>query len=178
MTSPLRLTGPNTDVAAFYCFTYSEGAVLNLDNLPSVTAEITERFPREVVQVQGCAIITCSCETVDQDKQLTSQWLRWFCGSTHTHTHTPELGSFLHPCEGDLVCKGSNEKIPYFNAPLYLENKSQIGKVDDIFGPMHNYVSSMVIIPPSESECVPFCYTLVHGTGTASHQEGWSHANC
>ena len=76
MTSPLRLTGPNTDVAAFYCFTYSEGAVLNLDNLPSVTAEITERFPREVVQVQGCAIITCSCETVDQDKQLTSQWLR------------------------------------------------------------------------------------------------------
>ena len=62
---------------------------------------------------------------------------------THTHTPSQELGSFLHPCEGDLVCKGSNEKVPYFNAPLYLENKSQIGKVDDIFGPMQNYVSSM-----------------------------------
>ena len=62
---------------------------------------------------------------------------------THTHTSSQELGSFVHPCEGDLVCKGSNEKVPYFNAPLYLENKSQIGKVDDIFGPMQNYVSSV-----------------------------------
>ena len=63
--------------------------------------------------------------------------------SIHTHTPSQELGSFVHPCEGDLVCKGSNEKVPYFNAPLYLENKSQIGKVDDIFGPMQNYVSSV-----------------------------------
>ena len=52
-----------------------------------------------------------------------------------------ELGHVLHPCEGDLVCKCTNEKIPYFNAPVYLENKSQIGKVDDIFGPMTDFVS-------------------------------------
>lgn len=76
MMSLLRLTGPNTDVAAFYWFTYSEGAVLNLDNLPSATVEIMERFPGKVIQVQGCAIIACSCEIVDQDKQLTSLWLR------------------------------------------------------------------------------------------------------
>ena len=52
-----------------------------------------------------------------------------------------ELGHVLHTCEGDLVCKCTNEKIPYFNAPVYLENKSQIGKVDDIFGPMTEFVS-------------------------------------
>lgn len=52
-----------------------------------------------------------------------------------------ELGHVLHTCEGDLVCKCTNEKIPYFNAPVYLENKSQIGKVDDIFGPMTDFVS-------------------------------------
>ena len=46
----------------------------------------------------------------------------------------------MHPCEEDLVCKGSIEKVPYFNAPIYLENKSQIGKVDEIFGPMNSYV--------------------------------------
>lgn len=54
-----------------------------------------------------------------------------------------ELGSFVHPCEGDLVCKATNEKVPYFNAPIYLENKSQVGKVDEIFGAMNNYYFSV-----------------------------------
>lgn len=52
-----------------------------------------------------------------------------------------ELGIVLHPCESDLVCKGTNSSIPYFNAPIYLENKSQVGKVDEIFGPMNEFVS-------------------------------------
>ena len=50
----------------------------------------------------------------------------------------------MHPCEEDLVCKASIERVPYFNAPIYLENKSQIGKVDEIFGPMNAYVSYRV----------------------------------
>ena len=53
----------------------------------------------------------------------------------------PEVGAFMHSCEGDLVCKSTGEKVPYFNAPIYLENKSQIGKVDEIFGPMNEHVS-------------------------------------
>jgi H/ACA ribonucleoprotein complex subunit 1 len=28
-------------------------------------------------------------------------------------------------------------RIPYFNAPIYLENKTQIGKVDEILGPIN-----------------------------------------
>lgn len=48
-----------------------------------------------------------------------------------------EMGSFMQPCEGDIVCRSINTKIPYFNAPIYLENKSQIGKVDEILGPLN-----------------------------------------
>ncbi|XP_010940082.1 H/ACA ribonucleoprotein complex subunit 1-like protein 2 [Elaeis guineensis] len=48
-----------------------------------------------------------------------------------------EVASFLHACEGDAVTKLTNEKIPYFNAPIYLQNKTQIGKVDEIFGPIN-----------------------------------------
>ncbi|KAG8896825.1 H/ACA snoRNP pseudouridylase subunit [Tulasnella sp. 417] len=29
------------------------------------------------------------------------------------------------------------EKVPYFNAPIYLENKNQIGKVDEVLGPVN-----------------------------------------
>ncbi|GER39948.1 H/ACA ribonucleoprotein complex subunit 1-like protein 1 [Striga asiatica] len=48
-----------------------------------------------------------------------------------------EVATFLHACEGDAVTKLTNEKIPYFNAPIYLQNKTQIGKVDEIFGPIN-----------------------------------------
>ncbi|KAI8636564.1 Gar1/Naf1 RNA binding region-domain-containing protein [Parasitella parasitica] len=47
------------------------------------------------------------------------------------------MGSFVHACEGEMVCKSINAKIPYFNAPIFLENKSQIGKVDEILGPLN-----------------------------------------
>lgn len=31
-------------------------------------------------------------------------------------------------------------QIPYFNAPIFLENKTQIGKVEEILGPINNVV--------------------------------------
>lgn len=34
-----------------------------------------------------------------------------------------EMGSFMHACEGEMVCESINPKVPYFNAPIYLENK-------------------------------------------------------
>jgi len=48
-----------------------------------------------------------------------------------------EMGIVMHSCEGEIVCQSSNPKIPYFNAPVYLENKSVVGKVDEILGPMN-----------------------------------------
>lgn len=54
-----------------------------------------------------------------------------------------ELGEVLHPCESELVVKCTNESVPYFNAPVYLENKQQIGKVDEIFGPINDFMFSV-----------------------------------
>ncbi|CCH40872.1 H/ACA ribonucleoprotein complex subunit 1 [Wickerhamomyces ciferrii] len=58
-----------------------------------------------------------------------------------------EMGAFLHPVEGDILCRSINTKIPYFNAPIYLENKTQIGKVDEILGPLNEVFFT---IKPSE----------------------------
>ncbi|CAI5449690.1 unnamed protein product [Caenorhabditis angaria] len=44
------------------------------------------------------------------------------------------LGVFMHACQDDIVCNTTCGKIPYFNAPVFFENKEQIGKVDEIFG--------------------------------------------
>lgn len=35
----------------------------------------------------------------------------------------------------------SAPQIPYFNAGIFLENKTQIGKVEEIFGSINNSVS-------------------------------------
>ncbi len=49
----------------------------------------------------------------------------------------------MHPCEDEIICKcaTNDNKVPYFNAPVYLENKEQIGKVDEIFGQIREFVS-------------------------------------
>eukprot|EP00240_Pyramimonas_obovata_P011059 CAMPEP_0118930444 /NCGR_PEP_ID=MMETSP1169-20130426/7132_1 /TAXON_ID=36882 /ORGANISM="Pyramimonas obovata, Strain CCMP722" /LENGTH=141 /DNA_ID=CAMNT_0006872803 /DNA_START=197 /DNA_END=622 /DNA_ORIENTATION=- len=57
------------------------------------------------------------------------------------------VGTFMHACEGEAVCKLTNEKVPYFNGPIFLENKTQIGKVEEIFGPINQ---SMFTIKMSE----------------------------
>jgi H/ACA ribonucleoprotein complex subunit 1 len=63
------------------------------------------------------------------------RWFFCFCA---------EVSTFVHACEGDAVTKLTNEKVPYFNAPIYLQNKTQIGKVDEIFGPINESVSASV----------------------------------
>ncbi|XP_006663547.2 putative H/ACA ribonucleoprotein complex subunit 1-like protein 1 [Oryza brachyantha] len=57
-----------------------------------------------------------------------------------------EVSTFLHACEGDAVTKLTNEKVPYFNAPIYLQNKTQIGKVDEIFGPINESYFSVKML--------------------------------
>ncbi|KAL2114986.1 hypothetical protein VTJ04DRAFT_10649 [Mycothermus thermophilus] len=58
-----------------------------------------------------------------------------------------EMGEFLHACEGEMVVKSTNPKIPHFNAPIYLENKTAIGKVDEVLGPINQVYFT---IKPSE----------------------------
>uniref|UniRef100_A0A0K0DKY4 H/ACA ribonucleoprotein complex subunit n=1 Tax=Angiostrongylus cantonensis TaxID=6313 RepID=A0A0K0DKY4_ANGCA len=45
-----------------------------------------------------------------------------------------KVGEFTHTCENDIVCKCTCGKIPFFNAPIYFQNKEKIGKIDEIFG--------------------------------------------
>jgi H/ACA ribonucleoprotein complex subunit 1 len=52
--------------------------------------------------------------------------------------HLTEIGSFIHPVESEMLCSLTvPTKIPYFNAPIFLSNKTQIGKVDEILGPIN-----------------------------------------
>ncbi|KAK0648819.1 Gar1/Naf1 RNA binding region-domain-containing protein [Cercophora newfieldiana] len=58
-----------------------------------------------------------------------------------------EMGKFIHACEGEMVCESINPKIPHFNAPMYLENKTAIGKIDEVLGPINQVYFT---IKPSE----------------------------
>lgn len=53
------------------------------------------------------------------------------------------LGQFSWVVEDDLVVKVNIEQVPFFNAPIYTENKQQIGKIDEIFGNIRNYYVSV-----------------------------------
>ena len=54
-----------------------------------------------------------------------------------------EVGEMLHACEDQMVCKCTNAKVPYFNGRIFLENKAQIGQVDEILGPINDYMFSV-----------------------------------
>lgn len=44
----------------------------------------------------------------------------------------------MHAVESEMLCSNLlPTKVPYFNAPIYLSNKTQIGKVDEILGPIN-----------------------------------------
>ena len=59
-----------------------------------------------------------------------------------------EAGSVVHDCEGELVCRWTmSEKVPYFNAGMYLENKKRIGKVDEILGKVSDIIFSIKMDP-------------------------------
>merc|ERR1719253_1143600 len=54
-----------------------------------------------------------------------------------------EVGEFQHDCENEMICKCTNERIPHFNARIFLENKEEVGKVDEIFGPINSFYFSV-----------------------------------
>ncbi|EIM82592.1 Gar1-domain-containing protein [Stereum hirsutum FP-91666 SS1] len=55
-----------------------------------------------------------------------------------------EMGTFMHAVEDEMLCSSlMPDKVPYFNAPIYLQNKSVIGKVDEILGPINEVYFSV-----------------------------------
>lgn len=70
------------------------------------------------------------------------------------------------------MTKLTNEKIPYFNAPIYLQNKTQIGKVDEIFGPINESVSQIsrviILLPDIDASrglslSIIYIYVYIYG---------------
>jgi H/ACA ribonucleoprotein complex subunit 1 len=52
-----------------------------------------------------------------------------------------EVGYVMHPCEEYLVVRHTlADKVPIFGRPVYLENKTKIGLIDDVFGPINEFV--------------------------------------
>ncbi|KAG2029573.1 Gar1/Naf1 RNA binding region-domain-containing protein [Suillus americanus] len=54
------------------------------------------------------------------------------------------MGTFMHAVEDEMLCSSLiSDRVPYFNAPIYLQNKSVIGKVDEILGPINEVYFSV-----------------------------------
>lgn len=67
-------------------------------------------------------------------------YFRYDQGPPETVTN---LGKFEWTVQDDLVAKVDIEQVPYFNAPIFTENKQQIGKIDEIFGNIRDYYVSI-----------------------------------
>lgn len=66
------------------------------------------------------------------------------------------IGNFSHECEGKIVIKTNvsntlDSVVPHFNSFVFLENKTPIGKVDEIFGPINQYMFSVVLSQNTKS---------------------------
>lgn len=78
------------------------------------------------------------------------------------------LGFYDYTCQDDLVCKVTIQDVPFFNAPIFLENKEQIGKIDEIFGSLRDYSVTIKLsenmkatsFNKQQKVCVPspFCF--------------------
>lgn len=76
------------------------------------------------------------------------------------------LGYFDYACQDDLVCKVTIQDVPYFNAPIFLENKEQVGKIDEIFGNLRDYY---VTVKPGEN---------MKAGSFKQQQKVWNHTIC
>ena len=51
----------------------------------------------------------------------------------------------MHQSENDMVCRMTSKRIPKFNTKVYFQNISEIGKIDDVFGPINEVVRIAVL---------------------------------
>ena len=59
-----------------------------------------------------------------------------------------EAGAVAHEVESELLCKWTlTDKVPYFNAGVYLQNKRKIGKVDEILGKVSELLFTVKMDP-------------------------------
>lgn len=49
-----------------------------------------------------------------------------------------EVATFSHACEGEIIAMVDGNRVPLLARMIYTANKQLIGKVEDVFGPMHS----------------------------------------
>ncbi|EAN31702.2 Gar1/Naf1 RNA binding region family protein [Theileria parva strain Muguga] len=55
-----------------------------------------------------------------------------------------EVGTVSHVCENQVVIKCTLvDKVPYFNGRIFLSNKQEVGKIDEILGQVNNFYCSV-----------------------------------
>nr|CDS33053.1 H:ACA ribonucleoprotein complex subunit [Hymenolepis microstoma] len=67
-----------------------------------------------------------------------------------------EIGEVTLRCPKEVLCKLTHKDIPYFNAPVYNEKHTEIGKVDDVLGRID---SPMFSVAPLEN-LTPQSFTI------------------
>lgn len=79
----------------------------------------------------------------------------------------------MHSCKEELVCKCTmNEQVPYFNGRVFLQNKQEIGKIDEILGPIRKFVSLSPLLDLNR-----FPMSVLEATGAYLNQGGDSGLN-
>lgn len=74
--------------------------------------------------------------------QIVGEYVDSECQS-HTQ-NVSEIGTFVHAVEDEMFCSSVlTDRVPHFNAPVYLQNKSMIGKIDEILGPINEVYFSV-----------------------------------
>ena len=62
--------------------------------------------------------------------------------------------TFTHECEGKMICSVPSNKVPLLARQVFLENKTKVGMVDDVFGPIEQ--PGIAIQPVPEVKATSF----------------------
>jgi H/ACA ribonucleoprotein complex subunit 1 len=55
-----------------------------------------------------------------------------------------EVGEVIHSSEGNqLLCKCTVGQVPWFSKSVYLESRAEIGTVDEVLGPVSDFVRNI-----------------------------------
>ena len=58
-----------------------------------------------------------------------------------------EVGVVMHPVEEYILVKNElKDKVPIFGRPVYINDKKKIGMIDDVLGPINEFVSAFIYI--------------------------------
>ena len=55
-----------------------------------------------------------------------------------------EVGKVMHPVENYILVKNElKDKVPIFGRPVYIKDKKKIGMIDDVLGPINDFMFSV-----------------------------------